>query len=405
MTGKLSFIPGGTVTTPKGFLAGATYVGLKTAGEGKLDLGLLLSPSLCSAAGVFTRSKIKAAPVTLSQEHLRTGNPRCIIVNSGCANACTGAQGMSDAREMARLAADLSGVEESEALVASTGVIGVNLNMGKLRTGFKNIKLSPDGGHELARAIMTTDTAPKEVAVAIEHEGVRGVIAGIAKGSGMIHPNMATLLSFITTDLAVNEAFLRRSLHAAVDNSFNMITVDGDTSTNDTVFVLANGASGLPVVTQDSPLAADFAKGLEMVCMELAKAVAKDGEGATKFIEVQVEGALNRNDARMAARTVAGSMLVKTAVYGEDPNWGRVLAAVGRSGAEVVESRVELLIGQHQMLRHGQPVSFDVEGVRKVLAQPEVTLTVRLNLGLAQATAWGCDLTEEYVTFNSAYTT
>lgn len=405
MTTHPGLIQGGTVTTPRGFKAGGTYIGLKSKAEGVLDLGVLYSILPCNSAAVFTTNKVKAAPVLISMEHLAAGSPQGIVVNSGCANACTGDQGMADAREMAALAASLCGVSESDVLVASTGVIGVNLEMVKVRSGFKEISLSDDGGHRLSRVIMTTDTVPKEVAAAIEDGEIAGYIAGIAKGAGMIHPNMATMLSFLSTDFAVEKEFLQKCLRAAVDNSFNMVTVDGDTSTNDTVVLLANGASGAPLIDENSSLAGPFLEGLEAVCIELSKAIARDAEGATKLIEVKVTGALNKDDARLAARTVAGSMLVKSAIYGEDPNWGRILAAVGRSGAEVVESKSELLIGEHKVLDRGQPLAFNLEKVRDVLKQSEITLTIRLNLGYAQATAWGCDLTESYVTINSAYTT
>ncbi len=395
----------GTVTTPKGFKAGGVYVGLKSKAEGVLDLGMLYSALPCTSAGVFTTNKVKAAPVLVSLEHLDLGSPQSIVANSGCANACTGDQGISDARDMASLAASICGISEKDVLVASTGVIGVNLDMVKVRSGFKEMSLSEGGGHQLARAIMTTDTAPKEVAVAVNTGEITGYMGGIAKGAAMIHPNMATMLSFLSTDFAVEKEFLQRCLRTAVDNSFNMITIDGDTSTNDTVVVLANGACGAPLIDDRSPLAGPFAEGLEAVCMELSKAIVRDAEGATKLIEVRVEGALNSNDARIAARTVAGSMLVKSAIYGEDPNWGRILMAVGRSGAEVVESKLELFIGEHKVLNMGQPLVFDVDKVRDILKQSEVSLTVRLHLGHTSATAWGCDLTESYVTLNSAYTT
>ena len=405
MTTGFDFVQGGTVTTPKGFKAGASYVGLKTKAEGVLDIGVLFSTLPCTAAAVFTTNQVKAAPVLLSLEHLTLGNPRGIAVNSGCANACTGDQGMADAQEMAALAASLCGVSGKDMLVASTGVIGVSLDMSKVRSGFKGISLAEEGGHQLARAIMTTDTVSKEVAVTVSAGDVVGYIGGIAKGAGMIHPNMATMLSFLSTDFVVEKEFLQRCLREAADSSFNMVTIDGDTSTNDTLIILANGASGAPIIDDGSPLAGPFAKALESVCIELSKAIAKDAEGATKLIEVRVEGALNKKDARSAARTVAGSILVKSAIYGEDPNWGRILAAVGRSEAELVESKIEVLIGEYKVLDMGQPVAYDVDKVRAVLRQPEVILTIKLNLGQTRAIAWGCDLTLDYVTINSAYTT
>ena len=405
MTGFLQFLADGTVTSPQGFLAGGVYAAIKSPGEDKLDLGILYSAEPCTVAGVFTTNKIKAAPVLVGQERVKRGIARAVVVNSGNANACTGEQGMADALEMAAAAAAKLGIPSEEVLPSSTGVIGVPMDMGKIRSGISKVEIGPDGGHALARAIITTDTGPKEVAVIVEAEGVKATIGGIAKGAGMIHPNMATMLSFITTDLGVEAGFLRRALKRTVDNSFNMVTVDGDGSTNDTVLVLANGLAGNAPVTDGSPLAGAFLKGLEAVCAHLAKAIARDGEGATSFIEVTVSSALDLADARVAARTVASSSLVKTAAAGHDPNWGRIMAALGRSGAEVVESKVDLYLNNIPVLKGGALVGSDAKRLQAAMAQPEVEIRIDLNLGKARATAWGCDLTEGYVTFNSAYTT
>jgi len=398
----LEMIPGGSVTSPRGFSAGATRAGIKKEDK-KLDLGILFSEVPCAAAAVFTTNKIKAAPVVLSQERLRGGRAAALVANSSIANACTGEQGMADALEMAEMAAGKVGALPEDVLVASTGVIGEFLPMDKIRAGIGRIALSGDGGHELAQAIMTTDTVPKEIAVRSSEGGF--IIGGIAKGSGMIHPDMATLLGFLTTDASVDAGFLRAVLRRAVDISFNMVSVDGDTSTNDTVLLMANGLVGNETITKDSRQADCFQQALNQVCIHLARDIARDGEGATKLIEVTVDGAVSLAEARLAARTVAGSLLLKAAMHGNDPNWGRAVAALGRSGVEVEETRVDLYMGGVCLLRGGSPLPFDRGGVEKLLNNREVTVVLNLNLGEAAATAWSCDLSEEYVTINSQYTT
>ncbi|MFH1646234.1 MAG: bifunctional glutamate N-acetyltransferase/amino-acid acetyltransferase ArgJ [Chloroflexota bacterium] len=395
------FIPSGGITSPRGFLAGAASAGIKYAG-GRLDLGILGSEISCTAAAVFTTNKVKAAPVILSQQRLLKGRASALVVNSGSANACTGARGMANAEEMAALAARHIGVAPEEVLVASTGVIGLPLPMERIRDGIAGVTLSAGGGHDLARAIMTTDTVPKEVAVRGE-DGC--VVGGIAKGSGMIHPDMATLLCFLTTDAAVEIGFLREALREAVDVSFNMVSIDSDTSTNDMVLLMANGRSGGEPVSKGSREAANFQRALNHACIYLARAIARDGEGATKFIEVKVSGAAGPADARRVARTIVSSPLVKAAVHGSDPNWGRVLAAAGRSGAELDADRLDLQIGGVRLVKGGRPVSFNKEEVVRLLDAAEVVMTLDLNLGGGAATAWGCDLSEEYVTINSDYTT
>jgi glutamate N-acetyltransferase/amino-acid N-acetyltransferase len=390
-------IPNGTVTSPKGFVAGAVKAGIKASG--RLDLGLLFSPNFCMAAGMFTANRVKAAPVILSQQHIAKGRAQAIVVNAGCANACTGDQGLEDAAEMAQLAANQLGVIRNDMLVASTGVIGERLPMERIREKIGEIKLSKEGGHDLARAIMTTDTRAKEVAIATDDF----TIGGIAKGSGMIHPTLGTMLAFLTTDAAVGSDFLRDSLREAVGASFNMVTVDGDTSPNDTVLVLANGMAGS--VKEGSEQAGIFQQALTVACAVLARCIAADGEGATKLIEVIVEGARTVGDARAAARTIAGSPLVKTAVHGCDPNWGRIIAALGRSGCEMDESRVDLFLNNVRVFADGCPCSFDKGKLREEMGSNEVPIRVRLNLGECSAVAWGCDLSAEYVTINSEYTT
>jgi glutamate N-acetyltransferase/amino-acid N-acetyltransferase len=394
-----------TVTSPSGFLAGAAQAKLKTGGKSGLDLGLLYSEMPCVAAGTFTANKIKAAPVVLCQRHLANRRAQAIIVNSGCANACTGQQGLVNAAEMATLAAKRLGIAAEDVLVASTGVIGTSLPMELIRTGIEKIALSEKGGHELALSIMTTDTFPKEVAVELEIDHRKVTIGGVAKGAGMIHPDLATLFCFMTTDAAVEADFLQKVLQKAVDDSFNMITIDGDTSPNDTVLLLANGLAGNKVIRANTPEAEAFQAAVQEVCLYLARCIVRGGEGATKLIEVIVEGALSLGDARIAARSIAGSSLVKAAMHGGDPNWGRIITALGRSGAQIVESKIDLYLRDLQLLKSGCPLTFDKETAITLLSNAEVPIRVCLNLGKGSATAWGCDLSEEYVTINSAYTT
>jgi glutamate N-acetyltransferase/amino-acid N-acetyltransferase len=406
MNANIEIIPEGGVTSPKGFYAGATYAGIKKKARDVLDLALLYSETACTAAAVFTTNKVKAASVILDRQKLQNaGRARAVVINSGCANACTGERGMKDAVLTAELAAKRLGVPPDEVMVASTGVIGVPLPVDLIEEGLSRIAPSRDGGRWLARAIMTTDTRPKEIAVTVSSESSRFTIGGAAKGAGMIHPDMATMLCFLTTDAAVESEFLQASLKKAVDVSFNMISVDGDTSTNDMVLILANGLADKGQVIPGAASGEAFQKALEEVCLYLAKCIARDGEGATRLIEVVVNGASSIKDARLAARTIASSPLVKTAVHGADPNWGRVLASAGRSGAELIPEKSAVYIGDMCLLKSGMPVSFDKKAAAELLKSEEVRLRVDLNLGNASATAWGCDLSEEYVVINSEYTT
>ncbi len=390
----------GTVTSPQGFLAGAVEANIKS--PDRLDLAVLYSEKPCVAAGVFTTNLIKSAPVLLSKKHLKNGEAQAIVVNSGCANACTGDAGMADAVQMAELTAAKLGLAMKDVLVASTGVIGVSLPMSKIRTGIGRIVPTKNGGYDLARAMMTTDTFPKEIAIAVESEMGRFTIGGVAKGAGMIHPNMATLLAFLTTDAGVELRFLKSALKKSVANSFNMVTIDGDTSPSDTVIILANGMVGTQTVTAANGQV--FQKALDEVCLFLARSIARDGEGATKSIEVVVEGALSEAQARVVARTIAGSTLFKAAMFGNDPNWGRVVAAAGRSGARINEEKLEVYLNGVCVMRRGAPVAFDEPKMRQSLGGKEVTVKLCLNLGAGKATSWGCDLSDEYVTINSAYT-
>jgi glutamate N-acetyltransferase/amino-acid N-acetyltransferase len=393
-----------SITDAAGFSAGAVHAGIKKDGR-SLDICIVASDLPATAAGVFTRNKVRAAPVKLSEERLRSGRCQAVVVNAGNANACTAERGMADAQRMTELTAKKLGISASDVIVASTGVIGVHLPMDKVERGIDAIELSPTGGHDAAKAIMTTDLVNKEAGVRIKIGGRPVTIAGMAKGSGMIHPNMATMLSFIVTDAAVQPSFLRRALSEAVNASFNQMTVDGDTSTNDTLCVLANGAAGNTPLDGSSADATAFVAGLTAVSSELAKAVARDGEGATKFVEVVVEGAASVDDARRAAKTVVGSSLVKTAIYGADPNWGRVLCALGYSGADVDERKVDLRIGDVWLMRGGEIQQFNRQAGVAALSGKDVQIWANLNLGSGKGVAWGCDLTEGYVEINGKYTT
>jgi glutamate N-acetyltransferase/amino-acid N-acetyltransferase len=401
MKTDFTFITNGTVTSPRGFSSGAAYGGINKHARYSLDVGILYSDVSCNAVGTFTTNKVKAASVLLCQKILPSKTVRAIVVNSGCANANTGEHGQLDAMSMEAAAASKVGVDLRDVLVASTGVIGRRLPIDLLNSAISRIILSGDGGHEMAKAIVTTDTVPKEIA--IETGGF--VIGGIAKGAGMIYPNMATMLSFITTDAPVGLEFLGTSLKAAVDKSFNMISVDGDTSPNDSVILLSNGLAGGKLITSGSARADCFQQGLDAVCIHLAKSIARDGEGATKLIEVNVSGAASIFDARIAARTITSSPLVKSAIHGADPNWGRIVVAAGRSGAELVEAKMALDISDVPVVREGVPLPFDRDKLIEALGRDEVQINLNLNLGSFSATAWGCDLSAEYVAINSEYTT
>ena len=401
----IEVLQGGGVTSARGFKAGGTYAGVKTAGEGNLDLGILLSDRPAAVAATFSTNKVVSPSVTLSRERAARGVARAVVANSGCANCCVGEQGLLDAKEMTALAARHVGVEEEDVLAASTGMIGVELPMALIRQGIGNVRLRESGGSEFARAIMTTDTRPKEVAVSLEIAGRRVTVGGAAKGVGMIHPNMATMLCFISTDAPVERGFLSDALREAVDASFNMIDVDGDQSTNDTVILMANGAAGGTEITAGLEGADALREALGYVSTELAKELARDGEGAQRLIEATVEGARSLRQARKAAREIAGSLLVKAMVHGRDPNWGRVMMALGKSGIDFEESQVDIFINDIHIVHEGKAVAYLRDAVVSAMSVPDVRIRVNVNTGSAVAAAWGCDLTEEYVTFNSAYST
>jgi len=396
-------IADGSATSATGFRAGALVAGIKASG--KPDLGIWTADVDCTAAATFTQNKFAAAPVVVSRHHVQGGVARAVVFNAGNANACNGPQGLEDAREMTRLAGERLGITPELVLVASTGIIGVPLPMDRVRAGLPKVELRTDGGHEAARAIMTTDTRPKEFAVGVEIGGHEVRIGAMTKGVGMIHPNMATLLAFIGTDASLDASFARVALKRAVDRTFNMISVDGDTSTNDSCFLLANGLSGAPRLTAASSDAERFVDALEAVCTDLARKMAADGEGASKLLQVDVTGAASEADARSAARAVVGSSLVKAALHGEDPNWGRVLCAVGNSTAQVDAGRAALWIGGVQVARDGIGTGASKAEASATMHDSEVFMRVDLGLGSACARAWGCDLTEAYVVENSAYST
>lgn len=393
-------IAGGGVTSPRGFRAAGVSAGIKASGA--LDLALLVSDTPAAAAAVFTINRAQAAPVIVSREHLARarGQARAVIVNSGCANACTGDQGMSVARAMADEAAKLVGCPADQVLVASTGVIGVALSIDKIRGALPSAfrALAGDQGAAAARAIMTTDPFPKEAAVRSGDFSV----GGMAKGSGMIEPMMATMLGFVTTDAVVEPTLLDRALREAVNDTFNAITVDGECSTNDTVMLLANGASGVGV---DESNYAVFAAALRAVCLELALGIVRGGEGATKLVTVSVTGAATAEDARRAAKAIANSPLVKTAIHGGDPNWGRLIAVAGRAGVAFDLQRAAVTIGSTVLFKDGAPHDENAPTAAEYLKGKDISVGVDLGAGRASSTVWTCDLSADYVRINADYRT
>lgn len=408
----MKIIDGG-ITAPKGFVANGIAAGIK---KRKKDLTLLVSEVPAQAAGTFTTNKVKAAPVLWDKQLIESGQPmKAIVINSGNANACTGAQGLADAKTMAATTAALLSTKDDtiapeSVLVCSTGVIGVPMPMDVvtkgIKTCLKGLSAEPEAAIAAAEAICTTDTFRKEVAVEVEIGGKPVRIAGMAKGSGMIHPNMATMLSFITTDADVPADTLQKLLGATIIDTYNMISVDGDTSTNDTVLVLANGCSGVELQEGSAQWDA-FCEAFTYVHTFLAKAIVKDGEGAGKFIEVTVSGAKSVEDARVLARSVVRSNLVKAAFFGADANWGRILCAMGYSGADFDPAGTELSFASEKgmivVVQNGEPIAFDETLAKKILLEREVAVHAKLHDGTAVATAWGCDLSYEYVRINGDY--
>lgn len=401
---KWDLVPGG-VTAPKGFQAAGVVAQVRK--KGRRDLAVIYSQVPAVAAALYTQNQVKAAPVLVTREHLAGQTAQAIVVNSGIANACTGEQGLADARQMALWTAEMLGIAPEHVVVASTGVMGVPLPMQKIEAGIRRAvkELSVAGGGAAAEAIMTTDTTPKEYAVKFTCGGKEITVGGIAKGSGMIHPNLATMLAFIATDAAISPEALYDALRWAGDRSFNAVTVDGDTSTNDMVVCLANGLAGNEPITGQGSDFLLFQDALFEVCRELAKMIARDGEGASKFLEVRVKGAACEEDGRKIARAVASSSLVKAALFGEDANWGRVLSAAGNAGVPFEPDRVDIYLGDLQVAAQGTGLAFDEDRARAILEGREVIITIDLKQGEAEAVAWGCDLSFDYVRINAQYRT
>jgi glutamate N-acetyltransferase/amino-acid N-acetyltransferase len=405
MEAPLIEVPDGTITTPIGFVAGATHAGIKYPEPDRVDLTMLYSERPCAAAGVFTQSSFRGPPVIISERNIANGRAQAIIANSGISNSLFGEEGMRHGEEMARVAAERLGVDAQDVVVASTGVTGWRLPVERMREAAPRVELSREGGGSFARAIMTTDTFAKQACVRFEANGRTYAVAGCAKGSGMIEPNMATMLAFMTTDAPVAADVLRPLLRDVADASLNMLVVDGDTSPNDTLVLLANGAAGGEEIGAGSPALPLFAAAVRHVAVGLTRQLARDGEGASKVIEIRVEGAASYDDARRAAKTIARSPLVKTAMYGNDPNWGRILVALGYSGARAEEARTSLWLQDTEVFIRGAAVAFDKEALSAALATDHVLMRLDLGLDDAGATAYGCDLTPEYVHINADYTT
>ena len=400
----------GGISSVTGIRASGIYVGIKNQ---KKDLALIVADPVSPtnppiAAGVFTKNRVCAAPVWVCREHLQDPSIQAIVVNSGNANACTGNEGMSNARQMTELTADALSIPADQVLVCSTGVIGQQLPMDKIEDGIAEAatQLSTTGGRDTAEAIMTTDTVPKEIAVEVEISGQPVRIGGTAKGSGMIAPNMATMLGFITTDVVITPDLLQTCLNEANELSFNRITVDSDTSTNDTVLLLATAGAGHPKIeSTDDPAYQTFSRGLIYVCTELAKMIARDGEGATKLVEVLIQNAQTKSDALKTGRAVAESPLVKTAIFANDANWGRFMMAIGKSGAIFDPYRVDVYIGDYQIVKDGMDAGYSEEAASQKLSAEEVQIRIDLQAGSVSATFWTCDYSYDYIRINADYRT
>lgn len=393
------------VTFAKGFTAAGVKAGIKKSGN--LDVAVIYTKTQAVVAGTFTQNKVAAAPVYVSKEVVATGTAHAIVANAGCANACTGQQGLDDAHKMAQIAADELGVNADDVIVGSTGVIGVNLPMNKLKAGIKDAvaNLSADGSDNAGRAIITTDTHSKSVTCEFELSGKTVRMGAIAKGSGMIRPNMATMLCYITTDIAIDQALLQKAVSGCVEKSFNMISVDGDMSTNDMVIVLANGEANNAKITEENADYQIFFDKLMMLCTELAKQIAADGEGASKFLTINVKGAKSFADAKTVGMAIANSPLVKTAFFGEDPNWGRVICAVGYSGADMVPEKTVVKFGGITIFANGTGATYDEKALAHVMKEKDIVIDIELNMGQEDATVWSCDLSYEYVKINGEYHT
>lgn len=399
------------VTQTPGFKAAGVHVGVKTSNKEKKDVALIYSEKPCAVAGMFTTNVVKAAPVYYDMKVVENGRAQAIIANSGNANACTGEQGEKDAAAMAAAAGAVLGLKAEEVLVCSTGVIGHNMPMDRVLSGIKAAaaNLSSDGGRDAAEAILTTDVYRKEISKTVDLNGITVTISGMAKGSGMICPNMATMLCFITTDAAIDSKVLQMALKESVALSFNQISVDGDMSTNDTVLMLANGMAGNAAITPNSDSYQKFVAVLKDICFYLAKKIARDGEGATHLLEAQVIHAASEEDALKAAKSVVSSDLVKAAIFGKDANWGRIICAAGYSGAKFDQSKVDISLssysGEITVAKNGGGLEFDEDYALKILSEENITAIIDLKAGEFSGKAWGCDLTYDYVKINADYRT
>ena len=393
------------VAYPQGFKAAGVRAGIKKSGN--LDVAVIHTEKTAAVAGVFTQNLVAAAPVRVSKVVVGTGTAHAIVANAGCANACTGEQGLRDAEQMAEIAAKELNCNQDDVIVASTGVIGVNLPMDKMEIGIKNAvaELSTEGSVNAGNAIITTDTYSKTCATEIQIGGKEIRFGAIAKGSGMIRPNMATMLCFITTDADIDQKLLQTALSEINEVTFNMVSVDGDMSTNDMVIVMANGAAGNKKITEKNSDYATFYSTLKNICTELAKRIAADGEGATKFLTIQVNGAESFDDAKKIGMSVANSPLVKTAFFGEDPNWGRVICAVGYAGVKIAPEKTVIKFGDIPVYAHSVGAKYDADALKKVMAAKEILIDIELGLGEESATVWSCDFSYEYVKINGEYHT
>ncbi|MDR1438754.1 MAG: bifunctional glutamate N-acetyltransferase/amino-acid acetyltransferase ArgJ [Clostridiales bacterium] len=394
----------GGVTAPQGYFATGVACGIKKNGD--RDLAIVCSEDIAATAGVFTSNKVKGHSLKLTMQRVKgNGYASAIIINSGNANACIGDQGDLDARDITAKAAELLDCEPDEVLVASTGVIGVPLEMDKVLKGVEDAigSMAPDGGHDAELAIMTTDTVPKEIAAEIELQGEKVVIGGMAKGSGMIHPDMATMIAVLTTDANISKKLLDKALRDVCAKTFNRISVDGDTSVCDMALIFANGLADNPGIVSEDQDYREFYDALEKVCLFLSKKLAADGEGATKLIEIQVNGAKTPEDAHKACSGIAKSPLVKTAINGCDANWGRIVTAIGYSGAEIDPARIDVSINKIKVCRYGAAAIFDEEKVKEQLEKDEILISAHLNYGDCSDRMWTCDFSEDYVRINGSY--
>ncbi|MEG0296978.1 MAG: bifunctional glutamate N-acetyltransferase/amino-acid acetyltransferase ArgJ [Clostridium sp.] len=404
----MNIIKGSGVTAPKGFLAAGIHCGLKK-NVIKKDLALIYSEVKANAWGVFTKNKVKGAPIYISKEHLANKSAQAIIINSGNANTCNGDDGLHKAKKMAILQAKELGLKPHEVLVASTGVIGIPLNIDAIKDGIPLLtnSLTPTGGHEASTAIMTTDTFSKELSVTFELDGKEVTIGAMAKGSGMIEPNMGTMLGFITTDINICPNLLKESLKECVDVSFNRVSVDGDTSTNDTVFILANGLAENTLIEENNNNYSTFLKYLKEICVEISKMIARDGEGATKLMECTISNAKNEKEAEILSKSVINSSLVKTAIFGADANWGRILCALGYTKIDFNPENIDVAfsskVGTIEVCKAGAGLPFDEAKAKEILNEENIKILVNMNAGTSEVTTWGCDLSYEYVRINGDY--